>query len=50
MSCKYCMDPNYDWCCPSCFRDFEAERPESDVQEDDDFDLEQETEENMYDV
>ena len=18
------MDPNYDWCCPSCFRDFEA--------------------------
>ena len=23
--CKYCMNPNYDWCCPSCFMDFEAD-------------------------
>ena len=23
--CKYCFEPGYDWCCPACFKQFEAE-------------------------
>lgn len=23
--CKYCFEPGYDWCCPACFKQFEAD-------------------------
>ena len=23
--CKYCLTPGYDWCCPECFKQFEAD-------------------------
>lgn len=23
--CKYCFEPGWDWCCPACFEQFEAE-------------------------
>lgn len=40
------MDPNYDWCCPSCFKDFESE----DIYPDDSEDFEDEDEEVDDDI
>lgn len=32
-TCKYCGEPSEAWCCPSCWDEFESERP---YDEDDD--------------
>lgn len=33
--CKYCFKPGYDWCCPECFKQFEADDAYGEDEEED---------------